>query len=184
MAEVETVVTLRERNQLTLPDRVARKIGARPGRRLILTLEEDASVRLRPLLESYAGVAAEAYGGTAESVAAYLAAERASWEADDPGRATDGTRYLTLRESRLLHPRIDITPELYARKPVLRWPKCEIRSCGRLIAEMKTHLRKHRTGLIDRAGIRTDAPQRTRSRERVRKWRATMGERSRRRSTN
>lgn len=182
MTEVETVVTLRERNQLTLPDRVARKIGARPGGRLILTLEEDASVRLRPLLESYAGVATEAYGGTAKSAAAYLAEERASWDADDLGRAPDGTRYLTLRESRLLHPRIDIAPELYASKPVLRWPKCEI--CGRLIAEMKTHLRKHRTRLIDRAGIRTDAPQRTRSRERVRKWRASMAERSKRRSTN
>jgi len=35
---IEVQVTLRERNQLTLPDRIAARIAAKPGDRLLLTV--------------------------------------------------------------------------------------------------------------------------------------------------
>ena len=170
---VEVIVTLRERNQLTLPERIAVALQAQPGDELALTIDE-ASLRnahLRVLPRSYAGIAGDIYGRTAEERAAYVAEERASWDAgEDPGRASDGTPYLTFDESRRTYLQTDVTRERYEREPKLRWPKCEI--CGRSIANMKGHRRKHGKNLLTQAGISTDPEQMARSRTRVRKWRA------------
>ena len=58
---------MRERNQLTLPDRVATRLGVTAGDRLLITVAEGASeATLRPLAASYAGALAGAYGRTRE----------------------------------------------------------------------------------------------------------------------
>ena len=172
----EIVVSLRERNQLTLPDRVATRLGAEAGDRLLLTIEpgEPEVVLLRRVPRSYAGVLTGVYGRTAEDQAEYLAGERASWEPPLPsvGRGTDGTRYLTFEESKRIYAQTEVTRERYAREAKLRWPKCEI--CGRSIARLNDHLARHKDGRLDGRGVNTDAAQRTRSRQRVEKWRASL----------
>ncbi len=152
----EAIAVLRERNQLTLPDRVARALGVKAGDQIAVAFDEAAPGRaeLRVMPASYAGMAARLYGDAATERAAYIAEERGSWDVpEDPGRASDGTRYLTFEESRRTYRQTDVTPERYEREPKLRWPKCEI--CGRSIARMTEHRRAHASGLIDRGGVRT-----------------------------
>lgn len=171
---LEVIAVLRERNQLTLPERLARALQARTGDELALTFDEavPGTVRLRVLPRSYAGIAGNLYGRTAEERAAYIAGERATWDAaEDPGRASDGTPYLTFDQSRRTYRQTEVTRERYERDPKLRWPKCEI--CGRSIARMKEHRRKHLTKLVNAAGVNTDPEQIARSRRRVRKSRAS-----------
>lgn len=176
----EIAVSLRQRNQLTLPDRVATRLGAEAGDRLLLIIEpsEPDVVRLRRLPRSYAGTLTGVYGRTAEEQTAYLAGERASWDAPSasPGEGPDGTRYLTFEESKRTYPQTEVTRERYAREPKLRWPKCEI--CGRSIARLNDHRSAHRDGRLDERGVNTDPAQRTRSRHRVEKWRATLARKS------
>jgi len=173
---LEIAVSLRERNQLTLPDRVATRLGARAGDRLLLAIEpaEPDVVRVRRLPGSYAGALTGVYGRTAEEQSAYLAGERSTWErqSDSVGEAPDGTRYLTFEESKRMYPQTEVTRERYAREPKLRWPKCRI--CGRSIARLNDHLAAHREGRLDARGVNTDPAQRTRSRQRVEKWRASL----------
>src|SRR5438105_15527423 len=91
---IEVISVLRERNQLTLPERIALALEARPGDELALTVDESSprTAQLRVLPRSYAGIAGSVYGRTAEERAAYVAEERATWDAgEDPGRASDGT---------------------------------------------------------------------------------------------
>lgn len=169
----ETIAVLRPRNQLTLPQRVVKALGANAGDQLTLRVDEtrpgEAWLRLLP--ESYAGIAADLYGRTTEERAAYVAEERGSWDGDeDPGRARDGTSYLTFDESRRVYRQTDVTRERYEREPKLRWPKCEV--CGRSIANMKEHRRQHVAGILDERGVSNDPEQQKRSRVRVRKWRA------------
>lgn len=173
---VEVAVTLREKNQLTLPERVAERLGVEPGDRLLITAgdEEPPLARLRPLRRSYAGVATGVYGADREEQLGYLDVERASWDETGPGTASDGTRFLTFEESRRLHP--GVTREEYERDAKWRWPKCDV--CGRLIARMSDHKKLHSSGLIDRTGRRTDPEQKRQSRSRVAKWRAAMARRS------
>lgn len=171
---IEVFSVLRDRNQLTLPDRLASALDVRPGDHLALTFDEASpgAAQLRVLPRSYAGIAGDLYGRTAEERAAYIAEERSSWEdSEDPGRASDGTRYLTLDESRRTYRQTEVTRERYDREPKLRWPKCEI--CGRSIAQMREHRRKHAANVLSDAGISTDPDQIARSRRRVRKWRAS-----------
>jgi bifunctional DNA-binding transcriptional regulator/antitoxin component of YhaV-PrlF toxin-antitoxin module len=68
---------LRERNQLTLPDAVAKAAGITEGERFVVTFEPDHpdSVRLDRIRDSYAGSLAEAYGDPA----AYLHEVREGW---------------------------------------------------------------------------------------------------------
>ncbi len=174
---IEVLAQLRERNQLTLPERLARALKAGPGDDLLLTYDESdpGSARLRVLPRSYAGIAGDLYGRTAQERAAYIAEERASWDREDPGRSADGTPYLTFEESRRTYRQTEVTRERYDREPKLRWPKCDI--CGRSIAQMKEHRRKHAAKLISDAGISTEPEQIARSRRRVRKWRASRGSR-------
>ncbi|HLZ47874.1 MAG TPA: hypothetical protein VKR80_04415 [Candidatus Limnocylindria bacterium] len=179
--DVQVQVTLRERNQLTLPDRLVTRIAAKPGDRLLLTLDaaEPDVVRLKRLKDSYAGIAPGIYGRTAEERAAYVSAERESWDrgADLASAAPDGTPYLTFKESRRTYWQTDVTRDRYEREPKLRWPKCAI--CGRSIARMRDHLAAHESGTLDERGVNTDARQRARSRQRVEKWRASLARKAR-----
>ena len=82
METLEITVTLREKNQLTVPDRFVRRLGLKPGDRLILRFDGDEwAFHARALPQSYAGVAQGVYG-TEEEVAAYIDGERASWNED------------------------------------------------------------------------------------------------------
>ena len=77
----EVKVCLRAKNQLTLPEPIARRLGVEPGDQLILSVDENEPriVHVRPVLRSYAGIAAGVYG-TPEEVAEYIRGERASWD--------------------------------------------------------------------------------------------------------
>jgi AbrB family looped-hinge helix DNA binding protein len=76
--EIET--SLRRKNQLTLPESIAKRLGVQPGDRLVFETDDDEEhVRIRPVRRSYAVALAGVYG-TPEEVAAYLADERASWD--------------------------------------------------------------------------------------------------------
>ena len=80
---MEIKVTLRAKNQLTLPEPIVRKLGVEQGDELIIQVHEDQpeTVQLRPLRRSYAGAAAGAYG-TPDEVRAYVQGERAAWSDD------------------------------------------------------------------------------------------------------
>jgi len=180
---VDVEVVLRERNQVTLPERVVTRLGAQAGDRLLVTVTDTdpAEVRIRLLRRSYAGIAAGSYGRTTSQASAYVATERGSWErpADgDPGVASDGTRYLSLAESQKTHPQTDVTRQRYDSEPWLRWPRCP--ECGRFIARMNKHLGDHSAGKFDDRGRSTDPRQRARSKNRVTKWRMAMAARKRR----
>jgi bifunctional DNA-binding transcriptional regulator/antitoxin component of YhaV-PrlF toxin-antitoxin module len=179
--DVQVQVTLRERNQLTLPDRLAARIEAKPGDRLLLTVDaaEPGVVRLKRLKDSYAGIAPGVYGRTAEERAAYVTAERDSWERGPSlaSAAPDGTPYLTFEESRRTYWQTEVTRERYEREPKLRWPKCTI--CGRSIARMREHLDAHDAGKLDERGVNIDPQQRARSQRRVAKWRASLARKAR-----
>ena len=68
---------LRERNQLTLPDAVAKAAGIREGERFVVTYEPDhpGSLRLDRIRSSYAGSMTEAFGDPE----AYLHEVREGW---------------------------------------------------------------------------------------------------------
>jgi antitoxin ChpS len=77
----EIEVNLRNKNQLTLPEAVVRRLGIQPGDRLIVEIDDEHpdEVKLRPLRRSYAGVLAGLFG-SADEVRAYIRDERASWK--------------------------------------------------------------------------------------------------------
>lgn len=68
---------LRERNQLTLPDAVAKAAGITEGERFVVTFDPDdpGSVRLDRIRDSYGGSLADAYGDPE----AYLREVREGW---------------------------------------------------------------------------------------------------------
>lgn len=75
-------VGLRKKNQLTLPEELARQLNVSAGSRLLMQFDPDEGlVRLRPLLESYAGILRGVYG-TPEEAATYLEQERGSWDSE------------------------------------------------------------------------------------------------------
>lgn len=172
---------MREKNQLTLPERVARRLGVQAGQRLIVAVADEGATEatMRPLRESYAGIAKGVYGRTTVEQLRYVAEERGAWVEDTtPGVASDGTPYLSFEASRRVYGRTEVTRERYVREPKLRWPKCE--RCGRSIARMSEHVAAHRSGLLDAIGKRTDALQKRRSSARVAKWRAAIARSGRR----
>jgi bifunctional DNA-binding transcriptional regulator/antitoxin component of YhaV-PrlF toxin-antitoxin module len=73
-------VELRKKNQLTWPERIARRMDTRPGSRLLIDFDEERQeARVRVLRDSYAGILHGTYGSTPEEIAAYLEEERRSW---------------------------------------------------------------------------------------------------------
>lgn len=80
MPELVVEVQLRDRNQLTVPADVAQALDVRPGGKLLLTVDPVKHVgTVRPLRESYAGVAGALYGRTAREKLAYARRERDAW---------------------------------------------------------------------------------------------------------
>ena len=80
MPEVVVQVTVRERNQITVPAEAAAALDARPGTQLLLSVDADRHVvTVRPLRQSYARVAGRAYGRTAAEKTAYVKRERDAW---------------------------------------------------------------------------------------------------------
>lgn len=78
---MEAKVTLRAKSQLTLPQRIVRKLNLKPGDDLIVRVEDDQPevIQIRHLRRSYAGVASGVYG-TPEEVRAYVRGERKAWD--------------------------------------------------------------------------------------------------------
>lgn len=77
---MEYKAVLRNRNQLTIPADIVRRLGIQRGDRLILELGEDErSATIRPIQRSYAGMLRGLYG-TSEQVAAYIRGERKAWD--------------------------------------------------------------------------------------------------------
>ncbi|MBI3522847.1 MAG: hypothetical protein HY071_07045 [Chloroflexi bacterium] len=169
---LEARAVLRERNQLTLPERIADRLGLRPGSTLVFAIGEASGdlATVRAVRQSWAGIARGAYGDDPDR---YLREERSAWQETDASadKASDGTPYLTFEESVRAHPETEVTRSRYEREPWLRWRRCAV--CGRRLARMNEHDVKHRDGLIGAKGERTDATQRQRSRERVAKYVAT-----------
>lgn len=74
-------VNLRGKNQMTLPEAIAERLGVKAGDRLLFEVDGEAGVVwVRPLLRSYAGLFPGLWGDTPEESRAYIDAERASWE--------------------------------------------------------------------------------------------------------
>lgn len=78
---LEVEVQLRQRNQITVPVEAVDGLGVAPGDRLVLTVDPaHRRVEIRPLRQSYAGVAGTSYGKTAREIDAYIKRERAAWD--------------------------------------------------------------------------------------------------------
>lgn len=82
MPSIIGVARLRAKNQLTLPDAVARAIDARPGDRLRIWVEEGGTVQLQKAPASMAGAFPGMWGHTSEEVAEHLNELRDEWERD------------------------------------------------------------------------------------------------------
>ncbi len=80
MAVHEIEIKLRQKNQLTLPEEIAARLGVEPGDRLVFVADDEAPdrVQIRRVRRSYAGPLAGVYG-TPEQAEAYVRGERASW---------------------------------------------------------------------------------------------------------
>jgi hypothetical protein len=76
-------VRLRAKNQLTLPDAVARAVDAHPGDRFRIWVEQDGTIQLRRAPASLAGAWPALWGRTSEEVAAHIDELRDEWERDD-----------------------------------------------------------------------------------------------------
>ncbi len=74
------IARLRAKNQLTLPDAVARAVDARPGDRLRIWVEESGTVRLQKVGASAYGRFPGLWGATSGEVAAHLNELRDEWE--------------------------------------------------------------------------------------------------------
>jgi bifunctional DNA-binding transcriptional regulator/antitoxin component of YhaV-PrlF toxin-antitoxin module len=74
-------VELRRKNQLTWPERIARRMQIGEGSRLVIEFDEQRQeARVRPILDSYAGTMRGVFGDAPEEIAAYLEGERGSWD--------------------------------------------------------------------------------------------------------
>ncbi len=82
-ATIPTIVSsvrLRAKNQLTLPDAVARAVDAHPGDRLRIWVEQDGTIGIRKTGASLAGAFPGMWGNTSEEIAAHLNELRDEWE--------------------------------------------------------------------------------------------------------
>lgn len=80
MIDAAYTVSLRPKNQLTLPAAVVKQLDIRPGDRVIVEVDSEhpGRVQLRAVRRSYAGIL-EGMFGTPEEEAAYIREERESW---------------------------------------------------------------------------------------------------------
>ncbi len=80
MAPLKIEARLRPKNQITLPEKIAARLGVEPGDRFVFMMEdgENDVVHLRRLRKSYAGIAAGVYGSS-QDIAVYLEEERQAW---------------------------------------------------------------------------------------------------------
>lgn len=79
MATIEIEVRLNDKNELTLPEEVVKRLKLEPGQRLVLELEAENpnQMQVRPLRRSYRGLLTGVYGSDEEALE-YVRAERAS----------------------------------------------------------------------------------------------------------
>ncbi len=77
------LITLRPKNQLTLPEALARKVEAAPGDRFRAWVQEDSTIVLRRCV-SLAGKYPGLWGETTEQVVAHIRELRDEWERDRP----------------------------------------------------------------------------------------------------
>lgn len=77
------LIRLRAKNQLTLPDAIARQVGAEPGDRFRAWVEQDGTIVLRKC-QSLAGRYPGLWGDTTEEVVAHIRGLRDEWERDRP----------------------------------------------------------------------------------------------------
>ncbi len=79
---MRVVSDVRNKNQVTVPHQIAKRMGLAPGTRLVFDLDPDDPdvVHVRRLRESYAGVARGVYGQTSDDIAEYIRTERESWD--------------------------------------------------------------------------------------------------------
>jgi len=70
--------TLRAKNQITLPSPIVKRLNLREGDDLIVAVDEDRAI-LRPVRNSYRGALRGEFKSSRD-VAAFLRAERESWE--------------------------------------------------------------------------------------------------------
>jgi AbrB family looped-hinge helix DNA binding protein len=78
MTHIETHVTVGERGRVVLPSAVRRELGLKPGTHMLLSTENDGSLRLRPyraVAEQSRGLLRDLPGGS--MVDGLLAARRA-----------------------------------------------------------------------------------------------------------
>jgi bifunctional DNA-binding transcriptional regulator/antitoxin component of YhaV-PrlF toxin-antitoxin module len=73
-------VRLRAKNQLTLPESVARAVDAHPGDQFRIWVEEDGTIALRKSGASSYGKFPGLWGSTSEEIAAHLDELRDEWE--------------------------------------------------------------------------------------------------------
>ncbi len=74
---------LRAKNQLTLPEAIARAVDAHPGDRFRVWVEPDGSIRLQKPPVSLAGAFPGMWGRDSEEVAAHINELRDEWERDE-----------------------------------------------------------------------------------------------------
>ena len=73
-------VRLRTKNQLTLPESVARAVDAHPGDRFRIWVAEDGTIALRKSGGSSYGKFPGLWGSTSEEIATHLDELRDEWE--------------------------------------------------------------------------------------------------------
>lgn len=80
MPEIVVEVQLRDRNQLTMPAEAVEALDVRPGAKLLIRIDPVRhTATVRPVLDSYAGVAGTVYGRDQRETDAYIKREREAW---------------------------------------------------------------------------------------------------------
>lgn len=77
--ERSTPIRIRPRNQITIPEAIATRLGVGPGDRLFARVDESGQLVLRKVPKSFAGALAGVWG-THEEAMAELRASRDEWE--------------------------------------------------------------------------------------------------------
>lgn len=80
---VSDVITLRAKNQLTLPEALARQLDVAPGDRFRAWVRDDGTLALRKSGDAY-GKYKGVWGDTPEEVEEHLQELRDEWERDRP----------------------------------------------------------------------------------------------------